>query len=91
MSPIPKPGLSTDHQHGTDDTLILGPGSGPSDPQISLFGDAFAMYDRTSRGGNDTLIGSADANNALTGDARFMVDHARGGDDTLIGGAGAIN
>ena len=69
LVPNTQTGSLTDHQHGTDDTLILGAGSGPSDLQISLFGDAFAMYDH-SRGGNDTLIGGANANNALTGDAR---------------------
>ena len=87
LVPNTQTGSLTDHQHGTDDTLILGAGSGPSDPQISLFGDAFAMFDN-SRGGNDTLIGGANANNALTGDARFMVDNARGGNDTLTAADG---
>ena len=72
LVPNTQTGSLTDHQHGTNDTLILGAGSGPSDPQISLFGDAFAMYDH-SRGGDDTLIGGANANNALTGDARLHV------------------
>jgi len=39
----------------------------------------------TGRGGNDTLIGGANANNGLFGDARLIYDNARGGDDTLIG------
>ena len=48
------------------------------------------MYDNT-HGGDDTLIGGANANNTLYGDARFMHDNARGGDDTLTAAPGAIN
>jgi Ca2+-binding RTX toxin-like protein len=88
--PTTQTGSLTDNEHGTNDTLILGPGTGPSDPQIALYGDALAMYD-DSRGGNDTLIGGASADNALFGDARLMFDNADGGNDTLIGGAGSIN
>ena len=53
---MPKPvpntqtGTLTDHQHGSNDTLILGAGTGPSDPQVALFGDAFALEDN-ARGG----------------------------------------
>jgi len=60
---MPKPapntqtGSLTDHQHGTNDTLILADaGMGGPPLQIVLYGDAFALYD-DSRGGNDTLIG----------------------------------
>jgi serralysin len=90
--PVPntQTGSLTDNEHGTNDTLILGPGTSPSDLQVVLHGDAFAMYD-DSRGGNDTLIGGATADNALFGDARLMFDTADGGNDTLIGGAGSIN
>ena len=45
------------------------------------------MHDN-ARGGNDTLIGGAGANNELYGDANSLHDNARGGDDTLIGGGG---
>ena len=48
------------------------------------------MHDN-ARGGNDTLIGGANAINDLVGDARVMYDNARGGNDTLIGGGGEIN
>src|SRR5882757_7102801 len=43
----------------------------------------------SARGGNDTLIGAANADNSLHGDAFFMFDNARGGNDTLISGPGA--
>ena len=58
--PVPntQTGSLTDNQHGTNDTLILGTGTGPFDLQIALHGDALAMYD-DARGGNDTLIGGA--------------------------------
>ena len=46
------------------------------------------MHDN-ARGGNDTLIGGANAFNSLYGDAFEMFDNARGGDDTLIGGTGS--
>jgi hypothetical protein len=71
---MPKPvpntqtGSLTDNQHGTNDTLILDPGTGPFEPPRILFGDALAMLD-DSRGGNDTLIGGDTANNFLVGDA----------------------
>ena len=54
---MPKPvpntqtGSLTDHEHGTNDTLI-----GVDNTFNTLYGDAFAMYDH-SRGGNDKLIG----------------------------------
>ena len=90
--PVPntQTGSLTDNQHGTNDTLILGTGTGPFDLQIALHGDALAMYD-DARGGNDTLIGGATANNSLFGDARLMYDNSDGGNDTLIGGAGSTN
>src|SRR5260370_38496376 len=80
--PIPntQTGSLTDHQHGTNDTLI-----GLDNALNTLYGDAFAMDDH-ARGGNDTLIGGANATNALYGDARSMHDHPRGGNDSLIGG-----
>jgi serralysin len=94
---MPKPvpntqtGSLTDHQHGTNDTLILADaGTGGTPLQVVLYGDAFAQYD-DSRGGNDLLIGGANANNSLVGDARLIYDNARGGNDTLIGDAGAFN
>ncbi|MEA2852519.1 MAG: hypothetical protein QOE02_2538 [Rhodospirillaceae bacterium] len=90
---MPKPvpntqtGSLTDHQHGTNDTLILADaGTGGTPLQVVLYGDAFAQYD-DSRGGNDLLIGGANANNSLVGDARLIYDNARGGNDTLIGAA----
>src|SRR5258708_36169813 len=94
---MPKPvpntqtGSLTDHQHGTNDTLILADaGTGGTPLQVVLYGDAFAQYD-DSRGGNDLLIGGANANNSLVGDARLIYDNAHGGNDTLIGGARASN
>jgi len=68
--PIPntQTGSLTDHQHGTDDTLI-----GLASALNTLYGDAFAMDDH-ARGGNDTLIGGADATNVFYGDARSMHD-----------------
>ena len=44
-------GSLTDHQHGTNDTLI-----GGDNTDNALFGDAFDMYDK-SHGGDDTLTG----------------------------------
>jgi Ca2+-binding RTX toxin-like protein len=88
--PTTQTGSLTDNQHGTNDTLVLGTGTSPSDLGVVIHGDALAMYD-DSRGGNDTLIGGANANNALFGDARLMFDNADGGNDTLIGGSGSIN
>jgi len=91
---MPKPvpntqtGSLTDHQHGTNDTLILADaGMGGPPLQVVLYGDAFAQYD-DSRGGNDLLIGGANANNSLVGDARLIYDNARGGNDTLVSGTG---
>ena len=87
--PVPnsQTGSLTDNEHGTNDTLILGPGTSPSDLQVVLHGDAFALYD-DSRGGNDTLIGGAGSINFLNGDVLFMYDNARGGNDTLISSGG---
>src|SRR3979490_2419429 len=94
---MPKPvpntqtGSLTDHQHGTNDTLILADaGHGATPLQVVLYGDPFAQYD-DSRGGNDLLIGGANANNSLVGDARLIYDNARGGNDTLMGGANTNN
>jgi|SRR5712664_1473128 len=82
--PIPntQTGSLTDHQHGTNDTLI-----GVDNAINTLYGDAFDMFDH-ARGGNDTLIGGANSDNSLHGDAFFMFDNARGGNDTLISGPG---
>src|SRR3981189_539828 len=84
QKPVPntQTGSLTDHQHGTDDTLI-----GLANALNTLYGDAFAMDDHAS-GGNDTLIGGVNATNVFYGDARAMNEPAAGGDDTLIGGAG---
>ena len=63
---MPKPvpntqtGSLTDHQRGTDDTLI-----GVDNAINTLYGDAFAMDDH-ARGGNDTLIGGVNANNSAS-------------------------
>src|SRR5229473_1282091 len=86
--PIPntQTGSLTDHQRGTNDTLI-----GVDNALNTLYGDAFAMDDH-ARGGNDTLIGGSTAPfNILYGDALEMHDHAHGGNDTLIGGDGSAN
>mgnify|MGYP003694807195 CR=1 FL=1 len=48
------------------------------------------MYDN-SRGGNDTLIGGANTDNELFGDAFTLHGNARGGDDTLTGGDSSTN
>ncbi len=63
--PIPntQTGSLTDHEHGTNDTLI-----GLDNAINTLYGDAFGMFDH-ARGSNDTLIGSACATNILYGDA----------------------
>src|SRR5918994_121581 len=88
--PTTQTGSLTDNQHGTNDTLVLGTGTSPSDLGVVIHGDALAMYD-DSRGGNDTLVGGANAYNGLFGDTFNMHDNARGGNDTLIGGAVSIN
>ncbi|HZB57322.1 MAG TPA: hypothetical protein VE527_27055 [Reyranella sp.] len=88
--PTTQTGSLTDNQHGTNDTLVLGTGTSPSDLGVVIHGDALAMYD-DSRGGNDTLVGGANAYNGLFGDAHFMYDNTDGGNDTLIGGVGSIN
>ena len=56
--PVPntQTGSLTDNQRGTNDTLVLGAGTDPSDLGVVLHGDAFAMSDN-ARGGDDTLIG----------------------------------
>jgi hypothetical protein len=87
--PTTQTGSLTDNQHGTNDTLVLGTGTSPSDLGVVIHGDALAMYD-DSRGGNDTLVGGANAYNGLFGDAHFMYDNTDGGNDTLIGGDGAV-
>ena len=58
--PTTQTGSLTDNQHGTNDTLVLATGTGPSDLGVVIHGDALAMYDN-SRGGNDTLFGGANA------------------------------
>src|SRR5260370_28189257 len=88
LKPVPntQTGSLTDHEHGTNDTLILADaGVGGPGLQMVLYGDAFAMYDN-SRGGNDTLIGGANANNDLFRDPRLIYDHAHRGHATLIRG-----
>ena len=91
LVPNTQTGSLTDHQHGTNDTLI-----GVDNVfNTLLLGDAFNMFDK-SRGGNDTLFGGAetgDANvfNFLYGEAEDMYDNSHGGNDMLIGGADAFN
>src|SRR5882672_7144743 len=65
--PIPntQTGSLTDHQHGTNDTLIGGANS-----DNSLHGDAFFMFDN-ARGGNDTLI-SGPGTDHMWGDAQVI-------------------
>ena len=85
--PIPntQTGSLTDHEHGTNDTLI-----GFDNAINTLYGDAFAMYD-SAHGVNDTLIGGTNSTNTLYGDAYEMHDNTRGGNDTLIGGDDSTN
>ena len=52
LVPNTQTGSLTDHQHGTNDTLI-----GVDNADNTLFGDAFAMYDK-SHGGDDALTGA---------------------------------
>ena len=77
LVPNTQTGSLTDHEHGTDDTLI-----GVNAGLNTLYGDAFDMFDH-SRGGDDTLIGGDHATNLLYGDAHDMHDHSRGGDDAV--------
>jgi len=88
---MPKPvpntqtGSLTDHQRGTDDTLI-----GVDNALNTLYGDAFEMHDH-ARGGNDHLSGGAGSFIFLLGDAGTMDGDSRGGNDTLIGAHGSVN
>lgn len=53
---------------------------------VYILGDAGDMFDNVI-GGNDVLIGSAEANrNELIGDAYSMYNNAVGGNDYLVGG-----
>src|SRR5258708_33824298 len=67
---MPKPvpntqtGSLTDHQRGSDDTLI-----GLAGALNILYGDAFGMDDH-ARGGDDTLAGGAHAANRFSGAAQ---------------------
>src|SRR3990170_1574839 len=89
--PTTQTGSLADNQHGTNDTLILGAGTGPFDLQLVLHGDAFAMYD-DARGGNDTLIGANGAFfNFFLADASDMYGNTHGGNDLLIGGTDTSN
>ena len=94
LVPTKQTGSLTDNQHGTNDTLILGAGTGPSDLlRLSSMATPTPWYD-DARGGNDTLTGGANADIASTVTAKgtpFHVDNSKGGNDTLIGGGGAIN
>src|SRR5258708_288979 len=79
--PNTQTGSLTDHQHGTNDTLI-----GGAEANNTLYGDALNMFN-SSHGGNDTLTGGTIADNTLFGDASAMFDNSHGGNDTLTGGA----
>ncbi len=52
----------------------------------NLYGDALEMWDST--GGDDTLT-SNDGDNALYGDAFYMLGTSTGGNDILISGKGS--
>jgi serralysin len=67
QKPVPntQTGSLTDHQHGTDDTLI-----GLANALNTLYGDALAMDDH-ARGGNDTLISGAGTDH-MWGDAQVI-------------------
>ena len=64
-------------------------GKSGSDVKNYLYGEAVQLTGFET-GGNDVLIGGANANsNLLFGDVRLMSGDSQGGDDVLIGGAGA--
>jgi serralysin len=84
LVPATQTGSLTDHQHGTDDTLVVAVGAQP------FYGDALSMFD-TARGGDDVLIGADPLFNILDGDAGQMHDHTRGGSDHLIGADNSFN
>src|ERR1700704_1207064 len=67
QKPVPntQTGSLTDHQHGTNDTLI-----GLANALNTLYGDALAMDDH-ARGGNDTLISGAGTDH-MWGDAQVI-------------------
>jgi hypothetical protein len=56
-----------------------------------IYGDVVDAQGGTFEGGDDTLIGGANSNNTLIGDAGTMTGISTGGDDTLIGGIGGTN
>jgi len=72
LSRIPKPDLLADHQHGTNDTLILADaGMGALRCKSSSMATP-SPCTTTAAAGNDTLIAAANANNGLFGDARLI-------------------
>jgi serralysin len=89
--------VMTDHAQGGDDTLTV-----PDDfdflriNSVRLSGDAGALMDGHSKGGDDYIVGASGRNqiaNKLIGDVGdentvegFMLDHSHGGNDILIGG-----
>jgi Ca2+-binding RTX toxin-like protein len=75
-------------QTGTlgDDTLI-----GVDGQDNLIFGDPTDVSGGQFDGGDDTLIGGANANNTLVGDTDTMTGTGSGGNDTLIGGIGGTN
>src|ERR671937_767288 len=78
LVPNTQTGSLTDHQLGTDDTLI-----GLDRSFNTLFGDSNLM-DGNSRCGDDVLIGGTTPS-VIYGDAFEMDGNARGGNDTLTG------
>src|SRR3954465_3406631 len=84
LVPATQTGSLTDHQHGTDDTLVVAVGGQP------FYGDALSMFDN-ARGGDDVLIAADPLFNILDGDAGQMHDHSRGGSDHLIGADNSFN
>src|SRR5690348_13790550 len=84
LIPNTQTGSLTDHQIGSDDTLLISSLTGGNAPAI-LYGDALDMFDH-SQGGNDDLT-SEGGFVQLYGDADQMFDHSRGGDDLLTGNA----
>ena len=86
-TPNTQTGSLSGKEKGTNDIW-----TGPDGSAFSMyFGDAVEMYDR-SRGGHDTLTGSAGSSSEsiLYGDAWLMYDDSKGGNDVLTGGANAL-
>jgi hypothetical protein len=79
--------LTTTQAGGTgNDTLV-----GVKGQDNLIYGDPIVQAGGQFQGGDDILIGGANANNTLVGDTNVMVGTATGGNDTLIGGKGGTN